>query len=112
MSTSKQQSGKWGSLELVSAPQIEAGELASIHPRYIAGSAGLTPGGTISINTNSDSDWAPPQLGDPSADGFLCVTPPEGSAVSAHTPDHKSMVITMQSGQLKPGESIDIVLGD
>ena len=57
MSTSKQQSGKWGSLELVSAPQIEAGELASIHPRYIAGSAGLTPGGTVSITTNSDSDW-------------------------------------------------------
>jgi hypothetical protein len=112
VSTSEQQDGKWGSLELVSAPQIEAGEMASIHLRFVSGSVGLFPGGTVSINTNSDSDWAPPQLGDASADGYLNVTPPAGRAVSVHTPDHKSMVITLQSGELKAGESIDIVLGD
>ncbi|MCI0834313.1 MAG: DUF3604 domain-containing protein [Chloroflexi bacterium] len=112
MSTSDQQAGKWGSLELVSAPQVEAGELASIHLRFVAGGAGLFPGGTVSIDTNSDSDWAPPQLGDASADGYLKVTPPAGRAVSVHTPDHKSIVITLQSGELKSGESIDIVLGD
>ena len=112
MSTSEQQAGKWGTLELVSAPQIEAGEMTGVHLRYVAGSAGLKPGGTVTINTNSDSDWAPPQLADASADGYLKVVPPADCAVSVHTPDHKSMVITLQSGELKSGDSIDIVLGD
>ncbi len=112
MSDNFQNNSKWGSLELVSAPTIVAGELASIELRYVCGSAGLFPGGTIKIDTDSDSDWAPPQLEDPSADGFLKVTPPPGRAISVHTPDHKSMVITVQSGELRQGESIGIVLGD
>ncbi len=112
MNTNENQIGKWGSLELVSAPHVEAGELASVELRYVAGSAGLAAGGTVTINTSSDSDWAPPQLADASADGYLNVVPPAGCAISVHTPDHKSMVITMQSGDLRPGESIDILLGD
>ena len=59
---------KFGSLKLVSAPEIEAGELACVTLRYVAGDAGLTPCGTLTIYTDSDSDWAPPQLGDSCAD--------------------------------------------
>ena len=66
----EQESGKYGVLELVSPEEIEAGELASVALRYVAGSAGLTAGGTFSIYTDSDSDWAPPQIDDPSADEF------------------------------------------
>ena len=47
---------EFGSLELVSPEQIEAGELACINLRYIAGSAGLARGGTLTIWTDSDSD--------------------------------------------------------
>ena len=43
MSTSEQQAGKWGTLELVSAPQIEAGEMTGVHLRYVAGSADRQP---------------------------------------------------------------------
>ncbi len=112
MSSTAQQSDEWGSLELVSAPLIEAGELVTVHLRYIAGTAGLAPGGTVSITTTSDSDWAPPQLADPAADGFLKAAPPPDCAVSVHTPDHKSIVVTLQSGKLQSGDAIDIVLGD
>ena len=103
---------EFGSLELVSPEQIEAGELACINLRYIAGSAGLARGGTLTIWTDSDSDWAKPQVEDPTADGYLNLVPPIGCAASIHTPDHKSFVITLMSGKLSEGDSIDIILGD
>ena len=112
MSNGVQDSNKWGSLDLISAPVIEAGELATISLRYVSGSAGLAPGGYIEIDTDSDSDWAWPQTQDTSADGYLKVVAPEGRAVSVHTPDHKSMIVALQSGEMKLGESIDIILGD
>ena len=112
MSNGVQDSNKWGALELVSVPVIEAGELASISLRYVSGSMGLAPGGYIEIDTDSDSDWAWPQTQTPSADGYLKVVAPEGRAVSVHTPDHKSMIIALQSGEMQQGESIDIILGD
>ena len=86
---------EFGSLELVSPEQIEAGELACINLRYIAGSAGLARGGTLTIWTDSDSDWAKPQVEDPTADGYLNLVPPIGRAASIHTPDHKSFAITL-----------------
>ena len=59
----------FGSLELVSPEEIEAGELACIKMLFVGGSVGLQQGGTLTIWTDSDSDWAKPQVGDPSADG-------------------------------------------
>jgi hypothetical protein len=112
VSNGVQDSNKWGALKLVSVPVIEAGELASISLRYVSGSAGLAPGGYIEIDTDSDSDWAWPQTQNPSADGYLKVVAPEGRAVSVHTPDHKSMIVALQSGEIQQGESIDIILGD
>jgi hypothetical protein len=47
MSNGVQDSNKWGSLELVSEPVIEAGELATISLRFVSGSAGLASGGYI-----------------------------------------------------------------
>jgi hypothetical protein len=112
MNSSAKDLNKWGSLELISAPVIEAGELATISLRYVSGSACLKPGGYIEIDTDSDSDWAWPQTQDASADGYLRVVAPEGRAISVHTPEHKSMVITLQSGEMKQGEYIDIIMGD
>jgi len=103
--------GEFGSIELVSAVQVEAGEPAVVEMRYTAGSAGLEAGGTITIDTESDSDWGRPQLSDSRADDYLVVTPPAGCSVSVHTPDHKASVITVQSGRLAAGESVLISLG-
>ena len=100
----------FGSLELVSPEEIEAGELACIKLRFVAGSVGLGRGGTLTIWTDSDSDWAKPQVEDPTADGYLNLVPPIGCAASIHTPDHKSFVITLMSGKLSEGDSIDIDL--
>ena len=112
MSNGVQDSNKWGSLELVSEPVIEAGELATISLRFVSGSAGLASGGYIEIHTDSDSDWAWPQTQDASADGYLKVVAPQGRAVSVHTPEHKTTIVALQSGDMKQGESIDIILGD
>jgi hypothetical protein len=103
---------EFGVLELVSPEQIEAGEFACITLRYIAGAAGLQQGATLTIWTDSDSDWAKPQVGDPSADGYLKVRPPSGCSTSVHTPDHKSFVVTVMSGNLTQGDAIEIILGD
>ena len=46
MSSNDHEENKWGKLELVSPQQIEAGELACITLRYIAGTIGVARGGT------------------------------------------------------------------
>ena len=112
MSSNDHEENKWGKLELVSPQQIEAGELACITLRYIAGTIGVARGGTLTIWTDSDSDWAKPQVEDPAADGYLNLVPPPGCAASVHMPDHKSFVVTLMSGKLSEGDSIDIILGD
>ena len=103
--------GEFGSIELISSVQVEAGEPAVIEMRYTAGNAGLEAGGTITIDTESDSDWGRPQLSDSGADDFLVVTPPLGCSVSVHTPDHKTSVVTVQSGRVSAGESLLIMVG-
>ena len=103
---------EFGVLELVSPEQIEAGEFACVALRYIAGAAGLQQGATLTIWTDSDSDWAKPQVDDPSADGYLKIVPPTDCAASVHTPDHKSFVVTVMSGNLTQGDVIEIILGD
>ena len=94
MSSQSDNVNKWGKLELISPQEVEAGELASITLRFITGRIGLDQGATLTIWTDSDSDWAKPQLEDSSADGYLKIIPPTGCVVSIHTPDHKSFVIT------------------
>jgi hypothetical protein len=102
---------EFGLIELVSGGRVEAGELAVVVLRYVAGSAGLAAGGSILIDTESDSDWGRPQVVDSGADDYLKVSPPDGRAVSVHTPDHKSLVVTVQSGTVSAGESLTISLG-
>jgi len=112
MSSQSDNVNKWGKLELISPQEVEAGELASITLRFITGRIGLDQGATLTIWTDSDSDWAKPQLEDSSADGYLKIIPPTGCVVSIHTPDHKSFVITLMSGKLSEGDSIEIIIGD
>ena len=112
MSSNSDKSNKWGKLELISPQEIEAGELASITLQFIVGSIGLDQGATLTIWTDSDSDWAKPQVEDSSADGYLKIIPPSGCATSVHTPDHKSFVITLMSGKLSKGDAIEIIIGD
>ena len=115
-----QKQGRWGRLELVSEPVVEAGEVTTVELRYVAGALGLAAGGSLNVYTESDSDWARAQVADPAGDGYLRVTPPPDCAVSVRVPDHSqgglrgvsTAVITVQSGEVKPGEEIAIVIGD
>ena len=112
MSSNSEEFNKWGKLELISSQEIEAGELATIKLQFIVGNIGLDQGATLTIWTDSDSDWAKPQVEDSSADGYLKIIPPTGCATSVHTPDHKSFVITLMSGKLSKGDCIKIIIGD
>jgi len=102
---------EFGVLELVSASQVEAGELAVIELRYVAGSVGLEPGGSITVDTESDSDWGQLQVSDPTTGDYLSVIPPSGTAVSVTIPDHKSFVVTIQSGEFAAGDALRISIG-
>ena len=104
-------SSEFGKLELASSVSVEAGELAVVKLRYIVGDAGLVPGGSITIDTESDSDWGQLQISDSIAGDFLTVVPPVGKAVSVHVPDHKSFVIIVQSGVFSTGDVLEISLG-
>ena len=112
MSSNSEELNKWGKLELISSQEIEAGELATIKLQFIVGNIGLDQGATLTIWTDSDSDWAKPQVEDSSANGYLKIIPPTGCATSVHTPDHKSFVITLMSGKLSEGDCIKIIIGD
>ena len=57
MNSNSDEFNKWGKLELISHHEIEAGELASIKLQFIVGSIGLDQGATLTIWTDSDSDW-------------------------------------------------------
>ena len=112
MSSNSEELNKWGKLELISSQEIEAGELATIKLQFIVGNIGLDQGATLTIWTDSDSDWAKPQVENSSANGYLKIIPPTGCATSVHTPDHKSFVITLMSGKLSEGDCIKIIIGD
>lgn len=102
---------EYGSFELLSDATVVAGDHVVVELQYTAGSHGLVPGGTVTIDTESDSDWAKPQLANPDANDYLSVRPPDGCSVSVHAPDHKTTVITLQSGEISEGESIVVTLG-
>ncbi|MGB1749873.1 MAG: hypothetical protein ACPHK0_08865, partial [Dehalococcoidia bacterium] len=69
---------------------LVAGSSVELELVYTAGAIGLEPGDSIKIDTESDSDWAKPQLRDPDASDYLSVIAPDHMGVSVHTPDHKS----------------------
>ena len=99
---------------------VEAGEVTTVELRYVAGALGLAVGASLNVRTESDTDWARPQVANPAGDGYLSVSPPPDCTVSVRVPDHNprglgdvsTAVITVQSGEVKPGEEIAIVIGD
>ena len=79
LSTAKFSSNKlYGKLALVSETTIVAGEHVTCCFEYVAGEKPVLQGGTIIIFTDSDSDWARPQIINPTS--YYCLnTPPPHS---------------------------------
>lgn len=89
-----------------------AGSSIELELVYTVGSINLEPGDSIKIDTESDSDWAKPQLNDPESSDYLNVIAPDGIGVSVHTPDHKTAVVTIQHGVTTEGDRFVVKLGN
>ena len=106
LSTAKFSSNKlYGKLALVSETTIVAGEHVTCCFEYVAGEKPVLQGGTIIIFTDSDSDWARPQIINPTGSDYLRVTAPNGVRIAVHVSDHnlpggikRSVLITLLSG--------------
>ena len=120
LSTAKFSSNKlYGKLALVSETTIVAGEHVTCCFEYVAGEKPVLQGGTIIIFTDSDSDWARPQIINPTGSDYLRVDAPNGVRIAVHVSDHnlpggikRSVLITLLSGKLTEGEKLTITFGD
>ena len=105
-------SDKFGSLRLESEREIVAGELTTVRLVYQAGSPGMQTGGTITIFSECDSDWAAPQMTDATADEYLSIKGPDGVVIFATFPSAHIFLMTIAQGHLSDGDQIAITIGD
>ncbi len=90
---------------------------------YTAGRAGIAPGGGVRIGLRHLSNWSVPQTSDPKAEGFMTLEV-AGHQDSRTTIDfrskffaeyfawHNMIEVVLPDRGLKPGETMQITLGD
>ena len=70
---------QYGTASLEPAGCAIAGAYGTWQLSYTVGASGIAAGGAIRIYTESDTDWAVPQLADPSQAEFMTVDAPPGA---------------------------------
>ncbi len=103
---------EFGTLELDGPEEVEAGAVNTWHLVYIAGSAGVATGGSITIFTECDSDWSKPQTIDPSGADFVSVDAPDGVVASVNVINQNTVKVGIGSGWIASGDSLHVSLGD
>ena len=104
--------GAAGSARILQTAPVVAGEIGTWQLVFAVGSVGLGAGGVVRISTDSDSDWAMPQLHDPSAADYLSVIGPDGAEVATQVPDLVTISIVNTGRSLSEGEEITVTYGD
>lgn len=102
----------YGTLKLLSDKAITAGDYVTCSFEYTVGRKSLRRGARIQLFTDSDSDWARPQVSDPSALDYFLVEAPGHVRIYPHIVDHRGVSIRLASGELASGEKIRLTLGD
>lgn len=110
--------------------ELEAGEYTELIVTYEVGSAGLADGGWFKLVFKFYSDWALFQTTDPEADNYLSAVfrprlPFAGESDSTvrelkirfdqkghERPYQKAIIVDIVDGYLKPGDRIELRLGD
>ena len=103
---------EYGYLKLLSDKSITAGEHVTLTFEYTVGTKSLQQGSRIKIFTDSDSDWAMPQLNNPIGADYLTIKSPDGCRVYPHITDHRELNFFVASGTIKKNDKIIITLGD
>lgn len=109
---SSRASAEFGRARIEPSDPVIAGSYGTWRLVYTVGARGISSGGAIKIDTDSDSDWGWPQLEDPSAPEYLTPTVPEGAEVTLRLRDHLSLVLLVAGRPLTPGEQIALTYGD
>lgn len=113
-----------------SLTETEAGSLVELRIDYLVGAAGLADGGWLKLAFRFYSDWAPLQTRDPAGANYLTanlvrrpVFPGETDSTARELkirydqkgherPFQKAVIIDVIDGFLKPGDVVEIRLGD
>jgi len=104
--------GEYGRARIEPADPVVAGSLGTWRLVYTVGTRGIAPGGTIRIDTDSDSDWGWPQVEDHAAAEYLSLGVPEGAEVTLRLRDHLGVLLRVSGRALRPGEEVVLTYGD
>lgn len=92
---------------------VVAGTYGTWELECTAGSRGLPTGATITIDTTpSDSDWAAPQVDDPTGDDYLTVEGPRGAHLAVQVLTSQTVRVTITGRSLREGEPVRVTYGD
>ena len=92
--------------------EIVAGSYGTWKLSYTAGSEGVAPGGSIRVDTDSDTDWAIPQFQDPAGADYMTVEAPAKVHVGVLNQSVTSLVLLVHGCGLMSGEKVILVYGD
>ncbi|UCD78431.1 MAG: DUF3604 domain-containing protein [Desulfobacterales bacterium] len=109
-----------GSLQLEPRGAVEAGSIGQWTLTYTVGDYGIDDGGTIMLVQRIASDWQVPQLDRPDQPAYTTVRTTGNAQLSVrfkrkayHRPwMNWCLVIDVQGGYLRPGDTVTMVLGD
>ena len=108
-----------GEVTLAPSGPIVAGSVGQWTLTYVAGGYGIDEGGTIKISRRFASDWESPQFDRPTEQAYSSVRTNGDARLAvrydpkAHErPWMKCIVIDVYDGNLAPGDTVTIVLGD
>ncbi len=113
-------SAKWyGRAEILPDAPVDAGQMGTWTIRYRVGRYGVDNGGRIRVAMRLASDWAIPQVEDPSAPHYLTVTTDGEARLEAafepkahYRPWFRVTTIYVLDGSLEEGDRVDITFGD
>jgi len=102
-----------GQARITPSDPVVAGSFGTWVLDYTAGSRGLPAGASVTIDTTpSDSDWAAPQVDDPSGDDYLTVQGPAGAQLAVAVLTPLTVRVSIVARPLIAGESIRATYGD
>jgi len=109
----------YGTVSLSPTDDVVAGTYGSWTFTYTVGALGMDDGGILKIAIHQTSDWGRPQFDDPTADNYTTVsTSGDAEVTASFNPDgHKrpyrhAIKVKVVDGALKPGETMEITLGN
>jgi hypothetical protein len=105
--------GAYGTATIEPAGPVAAGSYGTWRLSYVAGPAGLAPGGRLRVYTECDTDWGLPQFDDPAGAEYLTARAPHGVTLTILLEDDKGRLgLTLGGRALAPGEAVVLTYGD